>query len=656
MSPESLVEISFDDYEKMGGFKAAIDREAEAVFALFPDEQKEIESLFQRITEKGEGEKPIRKPETLAALTEITGLGETRLKEVVNEFAAHDLLVLRESEQGGIELDLPHECLEWKWERLKRWIDQEATVAQSLEFLKESADKKQWVTGTALSEALRLREHGLLDGLWPRRYVSESELVAVKEWVGESEHRDKAEKRRMEAERLRGRRIAIAVTVAALVVAIGSVIFFYKEGARQAREEAREKALLQAKQENLIFSKRAAADSLLQSGEQQRQIGRYQECLQFFRQALQSYEDLDAVREQISTLIDIGDVLTVTGHLADAESAYKKARETAKEKHSTDLEGKALESLAFFNEQQRRKTEALDYYAQAMQAYQLAGDPEAGGRVLEKLGYEAEKSHLLERAHAFYGNAFKNYTDSGNELGKSRVEEALERVRGWGSLVDLISGKTYDLKGVSVNVGRNVEGVINDISFTNRMISRRHLAIGSNLHIDDLRSRNGTTINARLLPYGIGAALSDQDIIVLANVEPLRFWLKKPPPLRIPENAWAVFIDGESKSSHYLTAQEYSLAIANEKLSFQPGPSDSAMLRLRRGQGNPQMLVTKVDWKLIFTVKETDYEYKTYIAKAGEWEDPLDVPLSFVKLSPDEKKILVEGPGFQIVFFSPLTP
>lgn len=65
------------------------------------------------------------------------------------------------------------------------------------------------------------------------------------------------------------------------------------------------------------------------------------------------------------------------------------------------------------------------------------------------------------------------------------------------------------------------------------------------------------------------------------------------------------------------------------------------------------MLVTSSEWKLVFTLKETDYEYKTYIAKAGEWGDPLDVPLSFVKLSPDEKQISVEGPAFQIVFFSP---
>jgi hypothetical protein len=98
------------------------------------------------------------------------------------------------------------------------------------------------------------------------------------------------------------------------------------------------------------------------------------------------------------------------------------------------------------------------------------------------------------------------------------------------------------------------------------------------------------------------------------------------------------------------------LAIDGGKLAIQPGSSDSPLLRLREGQGKPQMMITNSsDWTVIFTVKQTDYEYKSYIAKAGEWGDPLDVPLSFVKLSADRKKIQFEGPAFQIVFFQPIS-
>src|SRR5580658_9082557 len=42
-----------------------------------------------------------------------------------------NLLVLRRLEGEEIQVDLPHECLEWKWQRLKQWIDQEAALAKS---------------------------------------------------------------------------------------------------------------------------------------------------------------------------------------------------------------------------------------------------------------------------------------------------------------------------------------------------------------------------------------------------------------------------------------------------------------------------------------------------------------------------------------------
>jgi hypothetical protein len=191
------------------------------------------------------------------------------------------------------------------------------------------------------------------------------------------------------------------------------------------------------------------------------------------------------------------------------------------------------------------------------------------------------------------------------------------------------------------------------------MVSRRHLAISRDLHIDDLRSRNGTTINARLLPYGIGAKLADKDIIVLANVEPLQFRITKPsPPPRIPPYAWAVFIDSESKNYRYMTTPtpEYFLTIEDGKLLLLPGSSDLGVLKLRRRDDKAQMLVLSGDWKLVTTVKETDYEYKTYILNSGEWFDLYDVPMNFVKLTADGKNILVEGPAFQMVLLGLPTP
>ena len=67
-------------YEKAGELKGAIDQDAEGVLARFPADQTAIRTLFQRITERGEGDKPIRKPETMSVLSEITGLTTARLR------------------------------------------------------------------------------------------------------------------------------------------------------------------------------------------------------------------------------------------------------------------------------------------------------------------------------------------------------------------------------------------------------------------------------------------------------------------------------------------------------------------------------------------------------------------------------------------------
>jgi hypothetical protein len=75
-----------DAYTRAGDLKGAIDQDAEGVFKRFPAEQTAMQTLFQRITERGDGEKPIRKPETMSVLSDITGLTTARLQEIVEAF------------------------------------------------------------------------------------------------------------------------------------------------------------------------------------------------------------------------------------------------------------------------------------------------------------------------------------------------------------------------------------------------------------------------------------------------------------------------------------------------------------------------------------------------------------------------------------------
>ena len=470
------------------------------------------------------------------------------------------------------------------------------------------------------------------------------------------EHRDlqrKKEKVERGRKQQRQKRNAILTTAAIALLVVLSVAGFFLYVFAQRARRAEEEVVSQTQQENSRFKNHAMADTLLHKGETERQAGRYQECLQLFSGALDTYKQLNDRNGQVLALIDIGDAYTLTSNFADAEAAYNQAQ-LSSESDAQDLQGKIQESMASLRERQGRLSDALRYYESANKFYQGAGDSQASARVFERLAFEAEKSHNKPSAANLYQASLKGYTDSGDELGKLRVQQALERVLGhWGFLQDLLSGQIYELASETVNVGRNVEGVSNDISFSNQLVSRRHLAINRDFHIDDLRSRNGTTINARLLPYGIGAKLSDRDIIVLANVEPLQFRLTKPAaPLNVPVDAWAIFIDSSSKSYHHLTRTEYYATIVNKNIILHSGTSDSGVLKVRVGERKPQMFVEGSDWKLITTLKETDYDYKSYVVNSGEWLDLYDVPVSFVKLTPDGKSISVEGPAFQIVLIS----
>jgi tetratricopeptide (TPR) repeat protein len=479
----------------------------------------------------------------------------------------------------------------------------------------------------------------------------------------EREHRreiDRVERRRQEQKRKQRALLTfIAITLLAILSAAGGLVLFYETKARRSEVKLREQAqegAFQARLRSERLSNLARAVSLRQEGVARIRERRYPKALESFRSALQLERDENAPKaDQLSILLDIGDLLALVGNLREAEGTYDEAQQIQPQIGDPALEGRILESLAALKGRQNSLPQAVKAYTDANRFYQLAGDYQASGRVLEQLAFGAEKSRDLKRAGVFYQDALKSYTIAGDAYGMHRAQQGSERVVVvWGSIVDLLGGKTQELEKDTVNIGRNVEGVRNDISFSDRFVSRHHLTLSRDLHAEDLRSRNGTTINAKLLPYGIGAKLSDGDIIVLANVQPLQFRLKKPSsPPEIPKDAWAIFIDGDARTVYYLTAPEYSLGIEKSKVVLQPGSSDVALLRVRKGADKPEMMVTSSDWKMIFTLKETDYEYKTYIAHPGEWSEPLDIPLSFVKPAPDGKNI-EDGPPFQIVFLKPL--
>ena len=78
-------------------------------------------------------------------------------------------------------------------------------------------------------------------------------------------------------------------------------------------------------------------------------------------------------------------------------------------------------------------------------------------------------------------------------------------------------GKSFDLEGDIIFVGR---GVKNDIQVPDRSVSRMHLkifSIGTALFVEDLKSSNGTLLNGTPLEPGEGHQVDGEDVITMGD-------------------------------------------------------------------------------------------------------------------------------------------
>jgi hypothetical protein len=320
-----------------------------------------------------------------------------------------------------------------------------------------------------------------------------------------------------------------------------------------------------------------------------------------------------------------------------------------------------LEKFAALNIKQEDREHASAFYNQARKAYQDAKDPQSEGRMLEQLAVIEEVQGNTNKARTTYELALFMYGHADDQAGISRVRNSLNGITNWGFLLDLVTSEVRALKGNEIRIGRNVnmQEVLNDISFSNKPISRRHLIIRRDLSVEDLRSRNGTSINGKMLRHGTSQRLADKDIITLSNIRPLQFLTRQPTnKFVVPKEAWGIFIDNRTKNYQYLTRAQYSLLLTDGTVSLKEGFFESALMKLQWNEkgGYPEMFEIPDDWRIIFEVKETDYDYKEYFLQDDRWVKALNLPLTYVKLTPDRKTFLEEGPSFQIVSFKEPVP
>ncbi|HBH73255.1 MAG TPA: hypothetical protein DDY43_07350, partial [Synechococcales bacterium UBA10510] len=142
--------LALRHYEAIGTMAGALDAHAEEAYAELAStgmepslRQRICEKLFQALTDKATDGRGVRRPSTLGYLCALTEATETEVVEVIELFRqpSRSFLMPPAGENLTAEkvIDISHESLMRVWERLRRWVDEDAEAAQTYRRLAESA-------------------------------------------------------------------------------------------------------------------------------------------------------------------------------------------------------------------------------------------------------------------------------------------------------------------------------------------------------------------------------------------------------------------------------------------------------------------------------------------------------------------------------------
>lgn len=196
----------------------------------------------------------------------------------------------------------------------------------------------------------------------------------------------------------------------------------------------------------------------------------------------------------------------------------------------------------------------------------------------------------------------------------------------WGHLVNLFSGETHELRGDVVSIGRMTEGPLrSQVAVEESHVSGLHLLVSRDLHAHDLRSLNGTTINAWFLQYRMTAEISHGDLISLAGTVLFRFstaersylpFLRPSAPESSPppERTWAILVDGASKGAIPLVNRRYFLSIGEKKeIKLSEDQGENSLLEIggpeSASDGDLTLVNRARSYDLLAVIKYEDRRY-----------------------------------------------
>lgn len=271
-------------YDAIGTMRSALSQHADEAYAELPDERSRAicQLLFTAITEIGPDNRGVRRPTSVAEICAMAGAGIDEVRPVVDTFRRPGRSFIHPPSSTPLTpetvLDISHESLMRVWDRLRRWVEEQAESVQTYRRVVESA--LLYSSGQAgllhdpelaLAEAWRSEERP--SEAWGLRY--HPAYAAAMRFLD----RSIAHRRQTERDRRRRRRLAQGVGVAFLICSMVLTLWAMNERAhaeenyrhvileRQESEQQREEA---ERQRGMAQRKSREAEQSRKIAEEQR--------------------------------------------------------------------------------------------------------------------------------------------------------------------------------------------------------------------------------------------------------------------------------------------------------------------------------------------------------------------------------------------------
>jgi WD40 repeat protein len=266
-SHEALKPVGRSDYERAGTIREAISVHAEELYGKLNERGKEIcELMFKAITSKGADNKGLRQPSDIKTIKSIVDCSLGDLYEVADKFRSDGNSFILPS--GDIALssdsviDLQNECLIRSWDRLRIWIDEEASSIQTYLRLSEASALYQQGKATLcrppdLQAAILWRDLQRPTLSWAVRYNPAFERAMVylrtseKAFIEEEQGRANLQKRKQ-------KRIRLTMRILGVIVVAAMGLMFSEHIQKQ---RAVKQSVIAENQRMLLLKEKVIADS-----------------------------------------------------------------------------------------------------------------------------------------------------------------------------------------------------------------------------------------------------------------------------------------------------------------------------------------------------------------------------------------------------------